>query len=88
MAFLANKQSIEFRVVLTGSSDSTLERRKLELLTSIAAAVKLVQENTNKSDTYPATLKTSFASNVDLFNDLPNSLKDIYTEEPSKTNES
>lgn len=73
------KQILEFKIEISGNNDSKLESRKLELLQLLAKAISGVQLHTDQYDAAGnrVTLKTSFASNLDLFKELPNNLKDI-----------
>lgn len=70
------KQILELRIELTGINDSNIENRKLDLLTGIAKILKEVQSNSRQYDgSGSVTVKSSFASNLDLFKELPNSLE-------------
>jgi len=70
------KQSLELRIEISGTIEADLENRKLDLLTGIAKALKEVQSNSRQYDgSGRVTIKSSFASNLDLFKELPNSLQ-------------
>jgi hypothetical protein len=85
------KQSLELRIEFSSSSEQNIEMRKLELLASIASVIRTVQENSRKGDSTNSysnivTLKSSFASNLDLFTELPNSLEKRETQFNTKEN--
>lgn len=71
------KQSLELRIELSGTSESNVENRKMDLLIAFAQAVKSVRDNSIKFDSHSVTINSSFASNLDLFKNLPHSLKDL-----------
>ncbi len=79
------KQSLEIRIELNSTSESNIESRKMDLLIAFANAIKNVRDNSVKYDHNSVTITSSFASNIDLFKNLPNSLKDLVKDD--KTNE-
>lgn len=69
------KQILEIRIEFSGCGEAELESRKLNLLAELSKIIIGVQSNSRQYDgTNKVTIKSLFASNIDMFKELPNSL--------------
>lgn len=64
-------QILQFHIEILGIDNATVEQRKLDLLKSLADAIKHIQNSSIQYDHKQIYIKSSFASNLELFEKFP-----------------